>query len=548
MFWTRFRPTSLFAVLLFAACSQLSRPADAQTPDSKAQDSAGTSQAEPRDPLKRPLTRKEKAPHRALLKVEHSLRKWPDEDVSVIITPEERDAFNQLSNEEERERFVEIFWDNRDPTPDTQENEYRDEYYRRVAYANERFSAGIPGWKTDRGRIYILHGAPDEIESHSSGGTYERPFQEGGGTTSTFPFEQWRYRYLEDVGQDVVIEFVDSCMCGDYHMTIDPAEKDALAHTPMGRPMRAPQNDGSRQFDALQRMVDVNRAPKVRFNDLREVVITKINYNLLPFDVLANFVKATGDTVLVPITVQIRNRDITFTNSSGVERGTVNIYGRLTTLTGHVAQTFEDTLQIDVPHDLLAKTVDHTSVYWKALPLRSGRYLMEVVAKDVNGGRLGTWRHELPVPDFSEDRLATSSLMVADRMESVPTAEVGRGSFVIGDTYVRPRVPGSDGKPVIFKRGQRIGFWMQVYNLGVDEKTHKPSTVVNYDVVSAASGKSVIHTQQSTSQMGNIGAQITLQKTLSAAHLQPGTYELRVRVNDEVSKETVEPTARFSIE
>src|SRR4029077_10059114 len=198
-------------------------------------------------------------------------------------------------------------------------------------------------------------------------------------------------------------------MCGDYHMTLDPAEKDALAHTPMGRPMRAPQNDGSRQFDALQRMGDVNRAPKVRFNDLREVVITKINYNLLPFDVLANFVKATGDTVLVPITVQIRNRDITFTNSSGAELVTVNIDARLTTLTGHVAQTFEDTLQIDVPHDLLAKTVDHTSVYWKALPLRSGRYLMEGVAKDVNGGRLGPWRHDLPVPDFSEDRLATSS-------------------------------------------------------------------------------------------------------------------------------------------
>ncbi len=548
MSWARFRPQSLLAVWLLFASFSLAQSSNAQSHDRKSPD-AISPQAAPLDPLKRPLTRKQqKAAHDALKldSHEHSLRKWPEQDVSLIITPEERDAFNQLSNEAERERFIDLFWINRDPTPDTEENEYRDEYYQRVAYANERFSAGVAGSKTDRGRIYILHGPPDEIESHPSGGTHDRPFQEAGGSTSTFPFEQWRYRYLEGVGQDVVIEFVDSCMCGDYHMTIDPAEKDALAHPPMGRPLTTPQI--SKQFEALQRMVDINRAPKVRFKDLREVVISKINYNLLPFDVLASFVKATGDTVLVPITVQIRNRDLTFANSNGVERATINIYGRLTTLTGHVAQTFEDTVQIDVPHDLLAKSAEQASVYWKALPLRSGRYLLEVVAKDGNGGRLGTWRHELHVPDFSDDRLSASSLIMADRIEGVPSPNIGRGSFVIGDTYVRPRVPGSDGKPVIFKRGQRIGFWMQVYNLGVDEKTHKPSTIVDYDVVSAASGKSVIHSEQTTSQMGNIGAQLTLQKTLSTADLQPGIYELHVRVNDEVSKETLEPTAMFSIE
>jgi hypothetical protein len=176
-------------------------------------------------------------------------------------------------------------------------------------------------------------------------------------------------------------------------------------------------------------MADVNRAPKVKFKDLREIVITKVNYNLLPFDVLANFVKATGDTVLVPITVAIRNRDITFANSNGIELGTVNIYGRLTTLTGRVAQTFEDSVQIDVPRDLFTKSVEQTSVYWKALPVHSGRYLLEVVAKDVNGGRLGTWRHELHVPDFSQDHLTTSSLIVADRMEAVPSTSIGKGNL-----------------------------------------------------------------------------------------------------------------------
>ena len=152
-------------------------------------------------------------------------KKWLDEDVRWIITDEERTAFKQLSNDEERDQFIEAFWQRRDPTPDTIENEFKEEHYRRMAYANEHFAAGIPGWKTDRGRIYIMYGPADEIESHPSGGSYERPMEEGGGETSTYPFEDWRYRYLEGIGQEVIIEFVDTCMCGDYHMTMDRSRK-----------------------------------------------------------------------------------------------------------------------------------------------------------------------------------------------------------------------------------------------------------------------------------------------------------------------------------
>ena len=186
------------------------------------------------DPLKRNPNEKQKKTKKRALKQEFSkpYKKWLDEDVVWIITDEERAAFKQLSNDEERDNFIEAFWQRRDPTPDTEENEYKEEHYRRIAYANEHFAAGIPGWKTDRGRMYIMYGKPDEIDSHPSGGTYERPMEEGGGETSTFPFEDWRYRYLEGIGQEVIIEFVDTCMCGEYHMTIDRSEKDALLMTP----------------------------------------------------------------------------------------------------------------------------------------------------------------------------------------------------------------------------------------------------------------------------------------------------------------------------
>jgi len=541
----------------------------------KSADQGASDKSQETDPLKRPINEKQKKQNAKSLKIELSKqdKKWLDEDVRWIISDEERATFKQLSNEEEREQFIEAFWQRRDPTPDTAENEFKDEHYRRIAYANEHFAAGIPGWKTDRGKIYIMYGPADEIESHPSGGTYQRPMDEGGGQTSTFPFEQWRYRYLEGIGQEVIIEFVDNCMCGDYHMTMDRSEKDALLYTPnagltlyeqMGMSNKAsrftqggverlgasPFNKDmqSKEFDRLEQYAKLNRPPAVKFKDLEEVVSHKINMNLMPFDVRADFVRVTGDTVLVPVTLQIKNRDITFQNKDGIQRGTVNIFGRVSTLSGRIAQTFEDTVQVDVPTELLPKTTENSSVYWKALPLRPGRYRFDIVVKDVNGDRVGTWSKGVMVPEFSDDHLSASSLIVADQMEPVPSKNVGTGSFVIGTTKVRPRVPTADGKPISFKRNQKMNFWMQIYNLGVDDKTHKPSATIEYNVTSIATNKSVVHTVESTDSMGNVGDQVTLEKTLAAANLQPCIYRIQIKVNDNISKQMVDPSVTFAVE
>src|SRR3984885_11242432 len=536
--------SSLF-VLAVAAALAIPTHAQSDKPDASSQPfstataptstaTVTSSQAQPTDevdPLKRKPNEKQKKAQKRSLNIELSktYKKWLNEDVVWIISDEERAAFKQLSNDEERDNFIEAFWQRRDPTPDTEENEYKEEHYRRIAYANEHFAAGIPGWKSDRGRMYIMYGPADEVDSHPSGGSYERPIEEGGGETSTFPFEDWRYRYLEGIGQEVMIEFVDTCMCGDYHMTIDRGEKDALLHTPnggatlyeqMGMASKADRFNGgfgtlwpgpgrarqaSKEFDRLEQFAKLQAPPPVKFKDLEEVVSHKISINLMPFDVRADFVKVTAETVLVPFTVQMKNRDITFVNKDGVQRGVVNIFGRVTTLTGHVAQTFEDTVQADIPAELLAKAAENSQVYWKAIPLRPGRYRVDIVVKDVNGDRVGSWSKGIQVPDFADDRLVTSSLIVTDLMEPVAAKNVGTGSFVIGATKVRPRVPTADGKPMMFKRSQKMNFWMQVYNLGIDDKTHKPSATVEYNMVNATTNKPVVHTVESTDTMGKIG-------------------------------------------
>ncbi len=582
-----FRPS--FSLLLLAglltaglAVAQSSTPSagdkstTSQNQAAKGADAAAPGQAGNRqvDPLKRPLTEKQKKANAKALKQElsSSYKKWLNEDVRWIITDEELAAFKQLSNDEERDQFIEQFWLRRDPTPDTPENEYKEEHYRRIAYANEHYAAGIPGWRTDRGRIYIVYGPPDSVETHPSGGTYTRPMEEGGGETSTYPFEDWRYRYIEGIGQEVNLEFVDTCGCGDFHLTIDPNEKDALLTVPgagltqyeqMGLASKSSRvNNGfspnagplqgiqaSSEFEKLELLAKINTPPKVKFKDLEEVVSHRINVNLMPFEIRTDFVKVTSDTVLVPVTLQVKNKDITFVSKDGIQRGTVNIFGRVTGITGRIAQTFEDTVQVDVPTELLEKTMERSSLYWKAIPLRAGRYRFDVVVKDVNGDRVGTWSRGIQVPEFTEDKLASSSMILTDRLDRVATKNVGSGSFVIGETKLAyPHLDGADGKPASFKRDQRMNLWMQVYNLQADEKTKKPSAKIGYEIVNMANNQPVLQSSESTDTMGNVGDQITLEKSLVLNAFSPGIYKLTVKVDDNVSKQRIAPSVRFAVE
>ncbi|HKD79455.1 MAG TPA: GWxTD domain-containing protein [Candidatus Angelobacter sp.] len=582
--YSRFHYYFLLAVLVVSGCFLVQAQEADQAKNNKDQTSAASqnstaakpatqSQQDAQDPLKRPRQTDNKAA--TIEKLGGVYKKWLEEDVRWIITDEELSAFKKLTTNAERDQFIEAFWQRRDPTPDTAENEYKEEHYRRIAYANEHYAAGIPGWKTDRGRIYIMYGPPTSIESHPMGGPYQRPAEEGGGETTTFPFEVWRYRYLEGIGQEIEIEFVDDCQCGAYEMTIDRSKKDALLHVPnagltdmesMGLANKADrfkggleslgqgffnQNNESKQFDRMDTFAKLNRAPDIKFRDLQNEIVThRIRTNMLPFDVRVDFVKLTSDTVLVPVTLQVPLRGLMFSNKDGVQRAVINVYGQLTKLNGQIVQTFEDTLHKDIPAELLERELNNSSLYWKALPMRPGLYRLDVVVKDVNGDKSGVFSKSYTVPDFSDDKLASSTLILADRMEPVPSREVGTGSFVIGTNKVVPKVQPSDGKPAAFnkKEKDKISFWLQVYNLVLDQKTNKPSATVEYQIVNTATNQHVLDFTETTAQMGNIGEQVTLAKTLPLSQLDPGVYQVTIKVNDQISKQTISPTAKFVVQ
>src|SRR6266852_6349274 len=521
-----------------AAISLLTLPVSAQQPGQEpAPLNSGTQQAPPQ---KQTLSKEQKQKiKRTFKELDNAFKTWLNEDVVYIISPEERTLFLQLSTNEEREQFIEQFWLRRSSNPDLPDNDFKEEHYRRIAYANEHFASGIPGWKTDRGRMYIMWGPADEVESHPTGGTYDRPMEEGGGSTSTYPWETWRYRYMEGIGENVIWEFVDPSGSGEYRLTMDPSEKDALLHVPgaglsllesMGmasKTDRFSRSDGTNlprslggepasmnEFTRLEQYSKAFRPPQVKYKDLEALVTARIVRDQVHFAYRTDFLKVTNDTVLVPVTIQIPNSQLSYQAKDGIHSAVLNIFGRVSTLTGRVVQTFEDSVTRDFPDSLYQQSLKLQSIYQKAVPLRPGLYRLDLVIKDVHSGNIGVVNSRLQVPRYEDDKLEASSLILADQIEHVPAKQIGSGQFVLGSSKVRPRLEAD------FTTADKLGIYLQVYNLKPDDKSHKSSATFQYTV---KKGKDqVMQFKETSEEMKQTGNQVTIERLLPLATLVPG--------------------------
>src|SRR5438067_3673140 len=410
----------------------------------------------------------------------------------------------------------------------------------------------------------IMWGRPDEIESHPTGGTYDRPMEEGGGSTTTYTSETWRGRYLEGIGENIILEFVDPSGSGEYHMTMDPSEKDALLHVPgaglslmesMGMSTKADRftrSDGTNlpksmggtpasmdEFNRLELYAKVQKPPEVKFKDLEAVVTSRIVRDQMQFNWRTDYLKVTNDTVLVPITIQIPNSQLSFQAKDGIHSAMLNIFGRITTLTGRVVQTFEDSVSRDFPDSLFQQSLKLQSIYQKAVPLRPGLYRLDLVLKDVQSGNIGAVNNRLAVPRYQDDKLEASSLILADQIEQVPAKQIGTGQFVLGSSKVRPRMEGD------FTTADKLGIYMQVYNLKPDDKTHRSDTTFQYTVKKG--DQQVMQFKETGGEMKQTGDQVTIERLLPLGTLTPGKYTLEVSATDVLSKQTISRSAEFTV-
>ena len=492
--------------------------------------------------------------------LKNAYKKWISTDVAYIITKDEKRAFYALATDEERENFIEQFWRRRDPNPDTEENEYREEFYERIAYANEHFTSGIPGWKTDRGRIYITWGKPDSVESHPSGGSYDRPSYEGGGSTTTYPFETWFYRHLDNVGEGIEIEFVDPTGTGEYRIARNADEKDALAMVPGGGLKTAEQlglNDKGHRYsngangynymreqDMPFRRLEIINAlstpPSVKFSDLQASLADSpvIDKNPLEFDVQVDFFRQSEDRVITTFTVQTPNKELSFEKVGGLETAKLNIFGKVTAVSGKRSGIFEDSVTTNATSEELAAMKDQKSVYQKAIALTPGTYKVDVVVRDVATGSKGIVNLGFNVPRYDDKKLSTSSLILATKLRNTTDRDIG-SQFVIGNAKVIPNLSG------VFRQGQPVGIYMQIYNAELDQTTLRPAVDVEYVLTKA--GKELLRQKEDWSGLSDSGQRLTVARLLPTEGVVAGEYEIKIITKDRVGGQAIENKAKFTI-
>ena len=491
--------------------------------------------------------------------VEDYFKKWLNEDVLHIISDEERKVFKALSTPQEKDQFIEQFWFRRDPNPRSSTNEFKEEHYRRIAYANERFTSGIPGWITDRGRIYIIHGPPAEIQSNPAGGQYQRPHHEGGGSTSTFPFEVWRYRYIEGIGTDIVVEFVDPTLSGEYRLALRPEEKDALLYVPgagptalesMGlsskadRPFFSPGNrdshlypgrPGETPFSRYETYTQIQRATPVKYRDLKGLVEIDVSFEDLPFSHRVDYFALNQERALVPISVEIDNRELTFKEESGGRRVRVAVYGIVTSLANRIIDEFEADLTTG------AGMPDGRSAFQRVLVLtRKGRYKLDLVIKDLNSGRVGVRRLALIPPGPAED-LSASSVFLSKTVEQLRRAPRTDEMFVLGDLHIRPSLDR------VFDSSDQLHVYVQVYNTAFDQATMQPSLRLEYEMRREGDPVLQVIDDRGESIQFLSPQRVVLVRPFPLTELEAGSYEMSLKVTDLIRSSALQVSERFSV-
>jgi hypothetical protein len=206
-------------------------------------------------------------------------------------------------------------------------------------------------------------------------------------------------------------------------------------------------------------------------------------------------------------------------------------------------------VQVEQPSELLPQTLNSNNLYQKALPLRPGRYRLDVAIKDLNNpDHVGVYAQAISVPRYDDDQLAASSLILSDKMYRVPSKDIGTGSFIIGNTFVRPRVTANASTPAAFHRDQSLSFWMQVYNLGIDEKNRQNAAKITYKIIDTTSNKTLLDTSEDSKMLGANLDQLTVEKSMPLASLQPGKYVVKIMVDDSISKQEIAQSAPFTVE
>jgi hypothetical protein len=415
-----------------------------------------------------------------------------------------------------------------------------------------------------------MYGKPDEQESHPTGGTYDRPMNEGGGTTSTYPFEKWWYRHIDGVGDDIDIEFVDQSNSGEYKIAMSPEEKDALINVPnagltyaeqMGlaqktdRPYFNPEGYGDvnnpenmfarakdNPFSRMEQYFSVQRPPQIKFEDLKSIVTANVTFTSFPYDLRTDYMKLSADKVLVPVTIELSNKDLEFKKETEFSRGAVNVYGVVKSLSGRIMYEWEDVINVEYSDQYFEEGKNKRSEYQKIISVPPGqRYRLDLVLKDTNSKNVGSLSRVLNIPKYEETALQSSSIILANSIAPTRTTSDQLQQYVIGDMKVVPNVRSE------YLQGQNLLPYMQVYNMDIDQTKQNPSLDVTFTIKNGDKVIEELKGNPFNSEQLFYGLRVVVLGKIPLNAISPGKYKLEIKVVDNISNKSVSTTADFKV-
>ena len=453
-------------------------------------------------------------------------KQWVEEVVPYIITPREKEVFLSLPTEADRGQFIETFWKKRDPNPQTPENEFKQEYYRRIALANKFFSVGgIPGWRTDRGHFFILLGPPKEIERDLSPSSSVLTISQG-------PMETWQYWDLPNpnLPYNLEITFVDKFGTGNYVLA-------QAMNVDQGRDRAFDPSQLTFQFNYLETISEALKNPFENLEKLKGIITTQVNYNLVPFAQTAFCFKGTEKKTLVPLLIALPYASLPSKRTGYDYFFSLNVTINVSNSLGQVVFEASKDLNFKRTATELQGLPDSAFHFQTSFSLDPGSYRLHLLVLDNYSGKVGTSHLPLDVPDFFAEGPVLSDIILI--REAGPTDERPEGK----KEGLAEAVLHADTERT-FRVGEEMGLFLEVYNLTLAGASGMNKFRAEY--VFVRSGTEIVRVPAPPiAPLAQRDCRI--QASFRLKNFEPGDYVLRAVVTDENSGRSVSRDVPFQI-
>jgi GWxTD domain-containing protein len=468
-------------------------------------------------------------------KIPEKYRVWLEDEVFYIITPREKSVFLALTTDRERDLFIEAFWKHRDPTPGTDANEFKVEHYRRLEYANKRFRGyGKPGWKTDRGKIYVLLGEPMSRREFNGQETY-------------YAAQIWSYQgihgfglpeafnllfFQKNGGGDFILynpgihgpwDLIPSYKgtVGDYDSAlylIDLVEPELAQAAISLIPGETVLSFPSLSSAEMLHNIDLYAVKKVedkyaqKFAEFKDVVDVEYSTNYIDSSALVKVFRDRLGTAWVHVALE--PSALSMGEHEGRVYTSLDFNGILTDETGRTVYQFEKTIPFQLTGEQYARLRQRPMDFVKAFPVVPGKYRFSVILKNTVSKEFTSAETTIEVPD-NRDRLEMSGLLLAFNAQPEPAAR-GIKPFVFGNV----RFYGQPGNSFIASDALHVYFQL----------LHAPK-----DLTAGASVKYVIlkdgqEQVASVQSLSKYGGGPDISETFPLTGFGPGYYALEVRL------------------